>query len=367
MRVVVIGGYGNFGARVCRGLAVSPAMEVVTAGRHPERGQGAFDGLKLQHARLDHSAREFPASLKRLAPDLVIHCAGPFQSQDYRVALAAMEAGAHYLDLADGRQFVTRFPYYVHPAAREAQRLAISGAGSVPALSSAVIDSLSARLSQVEEIQIAIAPGQRAPRGEATVAAVLGYAGRRFKWRSGGAWRDAWGWQELKRLHFYGLGGRWAAACDVPDLELFPKRYAGVRTMEFRASLEVGAQQFALWFAALLRRRGMALPIERWAKPLARIASWMDAFGGDLGGMLVNVTGRRPDGSRARIEWHLTADAQHGPEIPCMAAVLLARKLAQGGVARPGAYSCMGFLTLPEFETEFARWRITTVVRESAA
>jgi len=36
-------------------------MEVVAAGRHPERGQGAFDGLKLQHAKLDHSARDFPA------------------------------------------------------------------------------------------------------------------------------------------------------------------------------------------------------------------------------------------------------------------------------------------------------------------
>ena len=367
MRVIVIGGYGNFGARVCRGLAVSPGMEVVAAGRHPERGQGAFDGLKLQHAKLDHSARDFPAALKRLAPDLVIHCAGPFQSQDYRVALAALAAGAHYLDLADGRQFVARFSHHVHSAARAAQRIAISGASSLPALSSAVIDSLIARLAHIEEIQIAIAPGQRAAPGEATVAAVLGYAGRRFKWRSGGAWRDAWGWQELKRMRFYGLGARWAAACDVPDLELFPKRYPGVRTIEFRASLESGSQQSALWLAALLRRRGMSLPIERWARPLARIASWMDAFGGDLGGMLVSLSGRRPDGSRARIEWHLTADAQHGPEIPCMAAILLARKLAQGAVAQPGAYSCMGFLTLPEFETEFARWRITTVVKESAA
>ena len=367
MRVVVIGGYGNFGARVCRALAASPAMEVVAASRNPDAGRGGLLDLNLQHARLDHSACDFPRALARLAPGLVIHCAGPFQSQDYRVALGAMAAGAHYLDLADGRQFVARFSHHVHSAARAAQRVAISGASSVPALSSAVIDSLIGRLAQIEEIQIAIAPGQRAPRGEATVAAVLGYAGRRFKWRSGGAWRDAWGWQELKRLRFYGLGGRWAAACDVPDLELFPKRYPGVRTMEFRASLEVGAQQFALWLAALLRRRGMALPIERWAKPLARIASWMDAFGGDLGGMLVNVTGRRPDGSRARIEWHLTADAQHGPEIPCMAAILLARKLAQGGVAQPGAYSCMGFLALPEFETEFARWRITTVVKEGAA
>jgi len=36
----------------------------------------------------------------------------------------------------------------------------------------------------------------------------------------------------------------------------------------------------------VLRRRGVPLPIERWARPLSRIASWMDAFGGDLGGML---------------------------------------------------------------------------------
>jgi len=365
MRVVVLGGYGNFGARVCRGLA--PSMEVVAAGRHPERGLSGLADLNVQHARLDRSAHDFPRALARLAPDLVIHCAGPFQSQDYRVALAAMAAGAHYLDLADGRQFVARFSHYVHSAARAAKCLAISGASSVPALSSAVIDSLIVRLPKVEEIQVAIAPGQRAPRGEATIAAVLGYAGRRFKWRSRGAWRDAWGWQELKRLRFYGLGARWAAACDVPDLELFPKRYPGVGTVEFRASLEIGAQQLALWLAALLRRRGMPLPIERWATPLGRIASWMNVFGGELGGMLVSVVGRRPDGSRARIEWHLTVDAQHGPEIPCMAAILLARKLAQGGVAQRGAFPCMGFLVLPEFETEFARWRITTVVRENGA
>src|SRR5260221_4674166 len=208
MRIIVIGGYGNFGSRVCRGLAGSPAMEVVAAGRHPERGQGAFDGLKLQHARLDHSARDFPRELARLAPGLVIHCAGPFQSQDYRVALAALAAGAHYLDLADGRQFVARFSHHVHSAARAAQRIAISGASSLPALSSAVIDSLIARLAHIEEIQIAIAPGQRAPRGEATIAAVLGYAGRPFKWGSRGPRRRALGWQEPKRPSFHTLARR---------------------------------------------------------------------------------------------------------------------------------------------------------------
>jgi len=108
------------------------------------------------------------------------------------------------------------------------------------------------------------------------------------------------------------------------------------------------------------------VPLERWAGVLGWVAARMNAFGGTLGGMLVSVSGRRADGSRARAEWHLTADALDGPEIPCMPAILLARKLASGGIAQRGAFACTGFLDLPEFEREFARWRITTVVREQS-
>src|SRR5262245_1583672 len=272
MRVVVIGGYGNFGARVCRGLAAS-GMEIIAAGRNPDEGEGAFGDLPVKHARLDHAAPDFPSSLKRLSPDLVIHCAGPFQSQSYGVARAALAAGSHYFDLADGRQFVTRFQQNLQSAARSADRLAVSGASSVPALSSAVIASLGARLPEIEEVQIAIAPGQRAPRGRATIAAVSSYAGRPFKWVSRGTWRDAWGWQELKRLRFYGLGSRWAAACDVPDLEIFPRIYPGVRTVQFRAALELGVQQTALWLAASLRRHGVQLPLDVWAGVLGWVGA----------------------------------------------------------------------------------------------
>jgi len=67
------------------------------------------------------------------------------------------------------------------------------------------------------------------------------------------------------------------------------------------------------------------------------------------------------------MEWHLTADANHGPEIPCMAAILLTRKLARGELSARGAFPCMGFLKLSDFEPEFVRWGITTVVEERAA
>ena len=297
----------------------------------------------------------------------MIHCAGPFQGQDYRVAQAALSAGAHYIDLADGRRFVANFAGQFDSAAREAGLLMVSGASTVPALSSAVIDELCGRFRQVDEIRMAIAPGQRAPRGEATIAAVFSYAGKPFKWLRNGAWCDAWGWQELIRVRFAGLGMRWAAACDIPDLALFPQRYHGVKTVEFRAALELGIQHFAIWTAAALRRVGLPLAIERAARPLNRAASLLDWFGSDRGGMLVGLTGTRSDGTKIRVEWHLTAEANHGPEIPCMAAILLAGKLARGAIAERGAFPCLGFLRLAEFEPQFARWRISTTVEESAA
>ena len=228
-----------------------------------------------------------------------------------------------------------------------------------------MIDSLVGRFRKLEEVRIAIAPAQRATRGEATIASVFSYAGKPFKWLSHGSWSYAWGWQELCQMRFAGLGVRWAAACDVPDLELFPKRYPGIQTVEFRAALELGIQHFVLWLAAMLRRVGIPLPIERWSIPLDWLASRLDHFGSERGGMLVSLVGTKADGNKARVEWHLTADANHGPEIPCMAAILLAQKLARGEISTYGAFPCVGFLNLADFETEFARWRITTVVEES--
>jgi len=355
MRAVVIGASGNFGARICRALQQDSGIKVIPAGRNSAA------------ARLDIHAPEFEKDLSALNPGLVIHCAGPFQGQDYRVAKAALAAGAHYLDLADGREFVARFKEHNDASAKAADRIALSGASTLPALSTAVIDSLRLRFGQLEEIQIVIAPGQRAPRGAATIAGVFTYAGRPFKVLRGGAWTDAWGWQELRRVRIEGIGTRWAAACDVPDLELLPGRFPDLKTVEFRAALELGIQHFALWFAAGLRRAGLPLPMERWAAPLDKVASWLDVFSSERGGMLVSVTGTDPQGGRKRLEWHLVAEDNHGPEIPCMAAILLARKIARNELAERGAHPCMGFLALEEFEPEFARWGMKTMIVEHEA
>ena len=108
-RLVIIGGTGHFGGRICRRIAGEENIELVVTSRSEEKAQEFVDELRSIHpnaligaAGLDQVSPEFDTDLKALCPDLVIHTAGPYQGQNYRVAKACIEAGSHYIDLADG-------------------------------------------------------------------------------------------------------------------------------------------------------------------------------------------------------------------------------------------------------------------------
>jgi hypothetical protein len=82
--------------------------------------------------------------------------------------------------------------------------------------------------------------------------------------------------------------------------------------------------------------------------------------------MVVRVEGEDASGRPARRAWHLSADNGHGPEIPSMAAILLARRLARGPGLPAGAFACMNLLSLADFEPEFARWGMRTDLADEA-
>jgi saccharopine dehydrogenase-like NADP-dependent oxidoreductase len=104
--------------------------------------------------------------LRRLGIGLVIHTAGPFQAQGYGVARGCAAAGAHYIDLADGRRFVCDFPAALQADFEAAGRVAVSGASTVPALSSAVVEQLCTGWQAIDSIDLCIAPAQSAPRAQ---------------------------------------------------------------------------------------------------------------------------------------------------------------------------------------------------------
>jgi hypothetical protein len=69
----------------------------------------------------------------------------------------------------------------------------------------------------------------------------------------------------------------------------------------------------------------------------------------DKGGMFVTLEGEGRDGRAAKIKWNLIAEKNHGPHIPCGAAIALARKFASGVELPKGAMPCVGLLTVEEF------------------
>ncbi len=368
MRVMVLGGYGNFGARIVRALATDTSITLLVAGRDALAATALASEINHLHqsgaesVAVDARGSHFAQTLRAHRVELLIHTAGPFQGQDYVVARACAEAGAHYIDLADGRRFVCDFAAALQAPFAAAGRVAITGASTVPALSSAVVDFLTFGWSHIHSIDICIAPAQTAPRGVATLEAVLSYCGVSIPvWRSG-RWQDLAGWAGLQRVRFARLRSRLGAVCDIPDLELFPAHYQVQDRVEFRAALEDGLSQRAFAVLAWLRQRGVLRHSASLARLLNAGAKVFDPLGSALGGMVVRVAGVNAGGGSVQRAWHIAADNDHGPEIPCMAAILLARRLATGEAMAPGARACVGLHTLEDFAPEFAKWRMVTDV-----
>jgi hypothetical protein len=363
MKVMVLGGYGNFGARISRALAGDARVQLLVAGRDGLRANAFAATLAgAQGVAVDLHSAGFMQSLRDHQVGLLIHAAGPFQDQDYAVAQACACAGVHYIDLADGRRFVCDFSTALHTAFIDTGRVAITGASTVPGLSSAVVDALCAGWQGVDTIDICIAPAQTAPRGVATLRAVLSYCGGPIKIWSGGQWQTHIGWANPKRVQFQRLRPRLGSLCDIPDLELFPARYQVRERVDFKAALEVGLAQRTFGLLAWLRQVGVLKNPSVLAGLLNAGGVAFDALGSALGGMVVRVTGLDAQGKPAKRAWHIAADNDHGPEIPCMAAILLARRLAGGEPIASGAYPCVSLHALADFAPEFAKWGMVTDV-----
>jgi saccharopine dehydrogenase-like NADP-dependent oxidoreductase len=349
--ILVLGGYGFFGSRISQALAPIATIHLLVGGRDPEKARKFADtlGLKAEQAvGIDAQAANLAQRLAELKVNTVIHTAGPFQGQDYAVARAAIEAGANYIDLADGRDFVEGIAR-LDARARERGVFVTSGASSLPALSSAVVDRYLGRFKHLQKIRHGIGSGARAP-GLATMRGVFGYCGKPFPRLSEGVWKATYGWLDLQRYRFPApVGVRLLGSCDVPDLALFPARYRDVHTVSFHAGFASAPGHLVVWAASQLVRLGALASIAPLVRPLNLLSRWLEPFVSDKGGMFVSLEGIGADGSPLKLDWHLVANNNHGPHIPCGASIALAQKLAKGERLPHGAMPCMGVLSVEDY------------------
>ncbi|ESQ81708.1 hypothetical protein AEAC466_20655 [Asticcacaulis sp. AC466] len=353
--ILILGGYGNFGKRIATALD-RHGLPVLIAGRDRHKAEALC--RELPHARplavdIDENLVEVLAAER---PSVVIHTCGPFQGADYGVARACIAAGAHYIDLADGRDFVRDFGQ-LDAEARAAGITAISGASTVPGLSSAVLDHFRQQFARIDEMDFGISPGQKAERGLATTRAILSYVGKPLRPFAGHP--RAYGWQDAHRQTYPVMGRRWLSTCDIPDLDLLPPVY-GLKSIRFGAGLELGFMHLGLGLMSVLVRAGLPIDLPRFAKPLLAVSDAFNIMGSDIGGMHVILRGVGLDGAPLTRRWFIVAKSGDGPQIPCVPAILLARRLYENGPGiSAGAFPCVGLITLEDYLNELRRFDIS--------
>lgn len=359
--VLVLGATGVFGSRICRLLARRGAG-VVGVGRNAERlaALARETGAATEAAVLPDA---IDGLLARHAPVVVVDASGPFQDRDYGLPRACIARGVPYIDLSDGREDVAAIGT-LDRLAREAGVAVISGASTVPGLSSAVIDHLAPRFAAMESVEIAVAPGNDSPRGRAVVDAVLSWLGRPVPRWQDGAWTAVTGWQDLRRVPLGTFGTRLLAACDVPDLVLLPQRHPALRTVSFHAGLEIPLYQWGMWLLAWPVRWGLLRDPGRLAGPLRHIALWTRSWGTATGAMRVAIAGLGHDGRPRHAVWLLQARSGDGPMIPALPAAALALAIARGKGPPPGARPCLGEISLEAMAALFEGLDIGTTVTD---
>jgi hypothetical protein len=292
---------------------------------------------------------DLAAALVATRPDLVIHTSGPYQGQSYHVAEACIEYGCHYVDLADARDFVCNFSA-LHERARAKDLLLVSGASSLPALTGAIADHVLPEFETLESTDAAIATAQQSERGgAATTAAILSYVGKPMSVLCEGRWRTVYGWQGLRNETFAGIGRRMLAHCDVPDLALFPKRYPGLKSVRFQAGLELSLLQLGLWSLSWLVRWRLLGSLQPGAAMLLRTSHWFDRWGSADSGFYMRLSGTGKSGTAKTVRFDLTARNGDGVNIPCIPAIIIARRLAHGELPERGAMPCIGIITLEQY------------------
>jgi nucleoside-diphosphate-sugar epimerase len=96
--VLVLGGYGFFGSRICAALSQHSGIRVLVGGRHGNlaREAAVLFGLAPEAGvELDATGPGLAHRFTEFGVNSVVHTAGPFQGQDYTVAMGMPTTGRH--------------------------------------------------------------------------------------------------------------------------------------------------------------------------------------------------------------------------------------------------------------------------------
>lgn len=346
--VVVYGGNGFFRRLILKDLLVRTTARLVLASRRAPRAVNLNPRVSFTLSDLND-----PASVRSTlaGASVVVHCAGPYQSQAPTVMHQAIASHVHYIDLAEDREFV-REAQRSNEAAANADVSLLSGLSVVPGLAALFAGSLMGKFDEVLSIRTFVAPATRGSRGTATIRSLLGGAGQPLHLLREGREVTVRGWSEPEWIEFPPpLGWRLEyLAIENADRD-FLARECGAERVEFKAGSECPWLNRSL--AAVSRWRALTgFPsFDRWANPIRICLGWLGRFGTDSGGVIVEVVGRK-NGRVATEQIALVADRE-GERIPALLAAIAVGALLRGELTARGALPLSSWISTKQLFHEF--------------
>jgi saccharopine dehydrogenase-like NADP-dependent oxidoreductase len=362
--VLLLGATGVFGRRLAANLARVDGISVVLVSRQSAKLAALLDELRTLTPYTEY--RTCIAERSRLGeifqqfkPWLVIDASGPFQGLDYAVPQQALAAGCHFLDLADGRDYLMGFAAALHDEATQRGLVALAGVSSSSALSSAALVALTKNWKRIDTVDIVIAPDGIGDVGEAVVRGVLSYAGKPVPQFRFGALQLVLGWMRGREIDLPRLGKRRVVPVETIEAELFSQRF-GVRSrVAFYAGLQSNVEMAGLAVLARLRRLGLFEDLSALVVPFAWGRKFTRLFATPMGGMLVRALGLNADGKWGEADWSLLADLGQGLNVPGLPIVAALRMMLDNQLPVGARVAC-GDIPLSHIEKEFEVLKITT-------
>lgn len=364
-KILIIGGTGVFGKRLVRHLAGEANVVLYLSSRSAAKAAGFIKTFSQPKAKLHPLQLDSQGNLKekldQIRPDIVVDCSGPFQWAGYETALAALEAGAHFIDLADARDYLAEFSAALDETARRGGVCALTGASSTPTLSTCAVKHLTDGWQRVDSIDIAITPGGKSEVGRSVIEAILSYAGKDVPLWVNGRLSKTTGWLNAKLVELPGLRRRRVAAVETFDAEYLGQLLQVQSRVSFSAGLESRIEQRGIETLAALRKGGFIGSLQPLISPLLKARVITRIPTSSSGGMLVDVRGLDADGVMTQTKWALVARQDHGPNIPILPAAALIRKILAGST-KPGADFAHAELSLAHIQSEMQRYDIKTTI-----
>ncbi|MFT5066665.1 MAG: saccharopine dehydrogenase-like NADP-dependent oxidoreductase [Yoonia sp.] len=361
--VLIIGGTGVFGKRLVRHLANFDGITLFVSSRSAVKAQAFIDTLVKSRAVLQAVAldcgQNLQDQLNTIQPFIVVDCSGPFQGASYDTARVIIRSGAHFIDLADARDYLVNFASTLDGEAKLQNVSALTGASSTPTLSTCVATHLTQGWHRVDTVDICITPGGKSDVGRSVIEAIMSYAGRDVPVWILGQLSQITGWGGAQNVEIPQLGKRRVAAVETFDAEYLGPHLNVQSRVSFSAGLESKIEQTGMEVLAALHKLGVIKSPQKLIPLLLRARKVTRIFTSDAGGMLVGICGIDAGGIPTQTRWSLVARQDHGPFIPILPAAAAVRKLLDGDILI-GAGLAHSILSLPDILAQMTLYDIAT-------